>query len=332
MGLQKTASLITASSRTTDIEKQRGRFLAAYAEMDSVIDYTGEDFAVIALRTNFLTTVANAAFAGLDQSLPLVALYRRAALEIAGKIDKGEDGTQTNPYHNRLHFAKVAVNFRALAENHNSLVRHGIVKDRVILNDAEIAMGLLAAVAHDIKHDGIGNIVKGVHTRYRLEQKSIDQALEWAVPKDSIEKLWINEALSLIRATDISTPFAGMPSPAYAVRSWHDRYLKGYSDDVKPVRLSLAYPELIPLTTSFSRALQSALLQDADVFSSVIAIRRHEKETARFAEEAARTGMTSSPLFFLEGILRSRTTTTVARRLADPFIKGKIAALKDTRL
>lgn len=296
--------LFSFAKTGTDREILRAKFLACYEEIEA-----GKD--------PFAAFVA-AAFDGLDVRHRSVALFRAAAVEIAERVDNGADGTGENAYHNAFHFAKVVANFNALTAQHN------LLHPDETLSDKEIAGGLLAAAAHDICHNGRGNSVDGRHKQFRLEQLAIDTALDWAHPENGRERTLFFEALSSIYATDVSSSGTDL-SPALFVRNMYE----ARGDAALP---ATAYSEfLCRVFSSRRKIIAAALLQDSDVFSSLIDEKAHLRENARVGAEMEKaTGRPPSPagsLWFLATLLQGRTTTDAARRLTDAFMAAQIAKL-----
>jgi hypothetical protein len=235
--------------------------------------------------------------------------YKIAALEVASRIDAGEDGSRANAYHNPLHFAKILVNFMAL-----SLIHQGLNSEIYgLVDDVTAAKGLLAAIAHDVCHDGKGNTVDGKHYPFRLEQIAIDAARGWIAPPLEVAAS-IDKSLTLVYATDVS----GLSSPAKIIRSWYDYYFERGQEPCSQ------FPEqLRPIIDNRQLTLAAALLQDADVLSGVMENDMHLKEDSRVGAEFKRPPSPTGGLFFLDKILEGRMTTTVARRLGDDFIQSK---------
>jgi len=242
---------------------------------------------------------------------PTVKACRDASLAIAAKVDSGQDGSSKNAYHNPMHFAKVAMNFMELAQGHNKTCAPN---DR--LSSADMATGVLAALSHDLGHNGKGNMVDGTHKPFHLEQQSIDIAKGWTA--DSLKSApEAQKAFSLIYATDVS----GNPSPAHVVRTWHDYYFKNApKPDIKTTP-----KELIPVVGDRKTTLMASLLQDADVLHSVLSCSQNAKESLYVAEEAKMTMSAAGSQFFLKNLVGGRMTTDVARNVADGFIKGQMS-------
>jgi hypothetical protein len=239
-----------------------------------------------------------------------VTNFKLAAIEIARRIDCGDDQTDSNVYHNRLHFAKVVFSFYQLARLHNSLCEPS---DRLTAD--EIAMGLLAATAHDVCHDGHGNTLNGIHTPLRLEHIAINHSRQWVSEKyPDMDLTAINHALKLVYATDVSGKH---PTPADYIRCAYDMAYKGRMPTLDaPINL---LGQLHPILTSPKMVLLASLLQDSDIFSSVVDEHHHAKENLRVAYErrgATDTlSMAQSGSFFIEKLLKLRLTTDVANHL-----------------
>jgi hypothetical protein len=293
--------LLHACGAEPDVEILRGKFLDCHNGLEA----TG---------TPLVQTV-EAAFEGLDGHSRLVTLFRQAAVAIAQHVDNGEDNTGNHAYHNALHFAKVVVNFRALATLHNKL--H---PDEALSNE-DIAGGILAATAHDIRHNGQGNTVDKQHVQFRLEQLAIDTALEWADPKNAEDRGLLLDALAPVYATDVSSDGANM-SPAHYVRGMHDA--KGAADNLPSTPYSGTIRQALPTR---KHIVIASLLHDADVLSSLLDEKSHQRESCRVMAEFGAQPSAKSSLFFMETLLQGRNTTDAARRLTDSFVKSQIAKL-----
>jgi len=301
--LNATRDLFRSVGIETDVEVLRQKFLNCYDELE-----TGNVP---------LAAVVASTFEGLDGSNHLISLFHRSAAEIARRVDLGEDGTASNAYHNTLHYCKVVINFRSLAALHNALYPN----DRI--SDEKIAQGILDATAHDLRHNGCGNMVDGIHQQFRLEQLAIDTAIDWSAPKDEGEKDILLHALSPIYATDISSDGTSM-SPAQFVRTLYD---------------ALHAPSSELVTTPYSEHLRrelstredvivASLLQDADVLASLLDEKAHRREYGRVGMEiqnvTGKPPSSTSGLWFLDIMLQGRATTDVARRLTDTIIARQI--------
>ena len=301
--ISATRDLLRSSGTENDVEVVRQKFLNCYDELEP--------------GNIPLAAVVEAAFDGLERSSSLISLFHRTAAEIARRVDLGEDGTAANDYHNVLHDCKVAINFRALAEIHNAL--HP--EDRI--SDEKIAQGILDAVTHDVRHNGRGNTVEGVHQQFRLEQLAIDTAMEWAAPKNEEERDILLHALAPIYATDISSDGTHI-SPARFVRMLYDAGHGAFAESV-----------ITPYSDHLRRELSTredvvvaSLLQDADVLASLLEEKAHRREHGRVGMEIQKaTGKppaAASGLWFLDTMLQGRETTDAARRLADSFVVRQI--------
>ncbi len=303
--LPATRDLLRFAELETDVETLRSMFLRCYDELET--------------QNAPLKTIVGAAFDGLDSQKDRIALFCRMATEIARRVDNGDDGTCEHAYHNAAHFAKVVINFRALAGIHNLL--H---PDEALSNE-EIAVGLLAATAHDIGHNGRGNTVEGQHKQFRLEQLAIDTAISWVQSEDADRDL-ILEALSPIYATDVSSDGTNI-SPARFVRELHD--VHGGNDSLP----ATPYSEALKLFfNTRGKVLVASILHDADVFSSLIEEEAHLRENSRLGAEFEKaTGnppSATSSLWFLGTMLQGRSTTETARRFSDSFIASQLAKLQ----
>lgn len=265
----------------------------------------------------FLGILVDAVFGVIDNSDDVVKDCRRGALIIAEKMDIDADGTEKNPYHNKLHAAKVVMNVFALALMQNASAEYGPK-----ITAGRFAELLLAAVAHDLGHDGRGNGRGAEHKPYKLEQESIDMAVDWlrkAEPEKLEERVIrrCQNAFELIYATDVSTAGADdkQPSPAHIMRQLYDQPRHKMPD------LSGLHPNLWGIASSRERIELAALLQDGDVTASVLTPEQSWIESRRVADEIGlvevKSGFAAS---FLNGMLGRRMTTKVARILCDKNI------------
>ncbi len=139
---------------------------------------------------------------GLPQDAPLA----RAARALANDVDAGAGDGRANPYHNSQHYCEVMLAACYLAQ-------------RASLNTSERAQLLVAALAHDIHHDGRSAIGR----RFRLESLAVQATLpylnEAGIPRDEQSRI-----MSLMLATEVTTGvayarqcyahfFAGAPLP-----------------------------------------------------------------------------------------------------------------------
>ncbi|HCQ70996.1 MAG: hypothetical protein CL570_02980 [Alphaproteobacteria bacterium] len=189
-------------------------------------------------------------------ALPIAPDLKQAALlsALLGSI------TNTLPYHNNMHYAKVLVQTLRLIIAHN----HIFADTTNALGDNETIWMIIAACLHDVGHDGTGNTVRGIHKPSRLEQRSLDIALP------QLETLGFDRGshemrrlIAMIIATDV-TPIDDPSSPARQMKAAYRAHMLAGSAD-SPLNLDAS---LSILEHDKKASLMALLLHEADLATS----------------------------------------------------------------
>jgi len=269
------------------------------------------------LRASDAPVVAVAAAAcdaaGLQDSDPL----RKAALDLGGRADAMG---KANPYHNADHMRDVLLGSLAISAADEKRAGPLSSRDKGLL--------VVAALAHDLDHDGIGNTVSeaapdGTIVKravpFRLETLAAGRASE-ALEAAGASKADTAAARGLILATD---PFAGYP------------ILRGDADAAVP-------QDLAALRTDPKSMRLAKILRDADLLgSSGVSLSMGDEQSARLEAELGLPPGGLGPKgteFFLRqmvggafmsegakavfGPVLDRSMEANAKRLADPALAG----------
>lgn len=180
------------------------------------------------------------------------------------------------PYHNNHHFREAALMTMKLAYVHNHLPE---TPQTLILSPEDILLLFIAASIHDFAHDGLGNVIDGVHMPSRLEKRSYQRVkpfLESAgLGKSDLEKLEI-----FLISTDVSRNAEGR-SPSGIARDIYKAHLHGALD---MLHNGLFYQ---PLVGHEKLSLMAVLLGEADVsLSSGLSYAFAKDMTRLVAEES----------------------------------------------
>lgn len=175
------------------------------------------------------------------------------ALLAAALVSFAADVPLNNAYHDNSHFREVTTMMAVYCGVNQQLAAQG-VPDVVALSGNDMAKCLLAALAHDLLHDGTGNTVNDVHIPYRLEDRAI-AAIEPFMQLAGMSDTDRAEVAALIRVTDVSAP-KGEMSPHKVLR----KLLAG-----DPVSVPLA---LVPVALDKRLQAMAALMSDADLAPS----------------------------------------------------------------
>ena len=171
--------------------------------------------------------------------LPDVTPVLRAVAAAVGDL---ADQTHSLSYHNHHHFREVTCLASVLA-----------LKTEGLDDNARLKV-IIAAMAHDLGHDGAGNSPGGVHTPYRLEDKAfgtIAPLLEqMGVSASSQEEIKL-----LIRCTDVSSASGGR-SPHQEVKDFLRHGTPITNKDLKVIETAPSLQKMI------------AILCDADLLPS----------------------------------------------------------------
>lgn len=155
-------------------------------------------------------------FADWRDQPPAMAGVLLAAADKLG-IDAGEpamvaaalasfaaDVPLNNAYHDNSHFREVTTMMAVYCNVNQQLAAQGY-EGAVALSGSDMAKCILAAMGHDLMHDGTGNTVNGVHTQYRLEDRAI-AAIQPFMELAGMSEADRAEVETMIRVTDVSAP------------------------------------------------------------------------------------------------------------------------------
>jgi len=203
---------------------------------------------------------------------PALAAASRA---LADAIDANAAVYDRHPYHSRQHYCEVTLAVGLLCKVHD-------------LADRDAQLVLLAALVHDLAHDGHPS------RDFRLERQSIDHALPYlkraGVAEDACGRL-----AALVLATQ---PIEGLRY-ALGVRSFH-------AGGVDPPAPPEGAPELASLSQHEGLARLALLLCEADILPSVGLTFAHAMQLQDLlAHEWGRALSHEDKLIFLEGVLAS---------------------------
>lgn len=233
----------------------------------------------------------------LDPESTLLAAVMLAAL--------AADIPYHHPYHDNHHFREVTAMMACYCRR--TLNPPGFTSaDAPLLSSGDIAKCLLAAVAHDLHHDGGSNGVAGQHRAYRLEDRAI-QALRPLMTLAGVSIADQTEVETLIRITDTSAPPGGISPHHILAQLWRH-------EDV-------SVPDIL-LPLAHDRRLQhmAALMSDADLAPSAgLTYSFAMAQTRRLAREAEGFAATDHSLLgFLDHVMKGRFLSPAALALSQP--------------
>ena len=229
-----------------------------------------------------------------------------------------------NAYHDNSHFREVTTMMAVYCKVNQHLATQGV--DGVsALSSADMAKCVLAAMGHDLLHNGGGNTVDGVHQQYRLEDRAIaaiDPFMKLAGMSDADRA----EVATMIRVTDVSAPKGGI-SPHKVLR----KLMAG-----EPVEVP---PELQSIAADARLRTMAALMSDADLAPSAatnyITSRRQLHRVS--AENPALPATDQSLSGFLSFVVEKEFTSPAARHLSQGSLddivhkmNGRLAVEKPT--
>ncbi len=212
------------------------------------------------------------------------------------------------PYHNNLHFRKVALQLMRLIQVHNSI--YG--ETSKALNEDEIAVMLAAACIHDLEHDGKGNTLKGVHEPCRLEIQSYIIAEPFFKECGATQ-----EALDMIKlmllCTDVS-PLGEQTNPMNQMKAAYRSHFMEEQSKIAKLNLS---DDLKLLETDPKAALMSCMLQEADIATSGgLSYAVTQYETALYRKEMGFDDARPQHILdFLKDVCQRRFLTDAGQKL-----------------
>ncbi|MDD9901033.1 MAG: hypothetical protein OXT65_08655 [Alphaproteobacteria bacterium] len=211
---------------------------------------------------------------GLEQETPeykaLLLVAMRAETKAAAEPD----------YHSKHHYMDVAaVTATALKANNDMCdMEH---PDAVPLTKQEQALTLIAAIGHDLEHDG-GKNPKENH--YFYEQKSLD-AMHPLLEAAGLEQNDIQKIDMIVLGTSPDGPHAVLKNTAKAA-------LNDEAPDMAKIDPENKFPEIHGLAATPAMAQMAAIVADADVYaSSGAGMESNVKMSALFTDELQSAGI-----------------------------------------
>ena len=238
------------------------------------------------------------------------------AVMAAAMASFAADVPLNNAYHDNSHFREVTAMVAVYCKVNQQLAAQGVA-GATPLSSSDMAKCVLAAMGHDLLHNGGGNTVDGVHQQYRLEDRAIaaiDPFMKLAGMSDA-DRL---EVATLIRVTDVSAPKGGM-SPHKVLR----KLMAGEPVDVPP--------ELQSIASDARLRNMAALMSDADLAPSAatnyITSRRQLHRVS--AENPALPATDQSLSGFLSFVVEKEFVSPAARYLSQSSLDGIVHKMTD---
>lgn len=250
-----------------------------------------------------LAAICTAALDMMDVSLEpdyLSVLLMAAAL---GEVPNDQ------PYHDNLHYKKVLIQGVRMMSAHNE-----IYKDtNKALDTVQIYKFLTAICIHDLAHDGLGNVVKGVHVAGRLEKLSFEIAKPYLVAAGGAEDAFLEDILTMLLTTDVS-PIGDPTNPAAQAKAAYRYHFMDEKTKIHALNLS---GELKALETDEALTMLCLLLHEADVATSAgLGYDVTKYETSLVHEEfRARAGKPSDVINFLTIICDRKFLSDAGQKL-----------------
>lgn len=223
------------------------------------------------------------------------------AARAAALVAQAADVPLGHAYHDNNHFREVTAMMAIYLRVNRQMVQAGD-PSATPLSENNMAKCLLAAIGHDLLHNGRGNTVDGVHQQYRLENQAID-AMMPLMKLAGMSDADCAEVAAIIRVTDVSAPKGGI-SPHKVLR----KLVKG-----EPV---VVPPELADIASGARLRAMAALMSDADLAPSgatnYITSHRQIKRVA--AENPALAPTDENLLGFLAGVIEKEFISPAARQ------------------
>lgn len=217
-----------------------------------------------------------------------------------------------NAYHNTDHFREVTAAVIRLCHAHNQLAA-------APLSAEDIAKMLLAAAGHDLLHDGKDNMLNGVHTQYRLENKAIG-ALEPFMSISGMAEMNREDIRALIRITDISAP-AGKSSPRQTLKNLIES------------QASAIPAELAPLAQNKKLVAMAAMMSDADLSASTAGdISFTRMINALLSRENPKISPTDESFVgFVSDVVGGRFLSPAGRALSQTSLEAILSAARSSK-
>lgn len=285
-------------------------------------DHSGHDYARQFIKWREQPPAMLAVLLASAQELKLDAAD--PAMVAAALASFAADVPLNNAYHDNSHFREVTAMMAVYCMVNQQVAAQG-APNVVALSSADMAKCVLAAMGHDLLHNGGGNTVDGVHQQYRLEDRAIaaiDPFMKLAGMSDDDRA----EVATMIRVTDVSAPKGGI-SPHKVLR----KLMAGEPVDVPP--------ELQAIASDARLRNMAALMSDADLAPSAatnyITSRRQLHRVS--AENPALPPTDQSLSGFLSFVVEKEFTSPAARQLSQGSLddivskmNGRLAVEKPT--
>ena len=213
------------------------------------------------------------------------------------------------PYHDNTHFKKVLLHLICIIKAHNTIFLGG----SKALKDDEICMLIAAACIHDIGHDGMGNIVKGVHIPHRLERRSFEYAKPFLALVGMNDEAVLNKLLVMLLTTDVS-PLDDPANPMHQMKAAYRFHYLGEGKRAHSLHLA---DELDILEKDPRLATMCLLLHEADIATSAgLNYEVTKYETSLLREEfCGDQGKPSHIIDFLNQICSRRFLSDAGQKL-----------------
>jgi hypothetical protein len=180
-------------------------------------------------------------------------------------------------YHGNTHYRKVLLQSIRLAQTNQKLEG----EEHVNLSDENIALLLIAAIIHDLGHEGGDNLRDGIYTPGYMEQKAYDIAHPYFEALE-LERDQCSSLETLVFCTDI-TFFAGDNSPCVRMRKIYSYY---FIDDSDETVLNYMIGKLRRFDDNKEFTLMAMVLHEADIASSAgLTYEQSIRETIDIFEE-----------------------------------------------
>lgn len=208
------------------------------------------------------------------------------------------------PYHSNMHFRKVLVHTIGLIAVHNRI----FADTAKTLTTKEISLILIAAIIHDLGHDGHNNSINGVHHMGRMERRSFELAVPF-IQKTGLEQSEIDAVSVMLLTTDVSP----IDSDTGANSQLRKVYRKHHGEDVE---LAL-HGDLKALEDDERLTLIAMLLHEADIATSAgLSYEVTKFETGLFAREIGKESAHPHLVIdFLEKVCERRMLSHAAQKL-----------------
>ena len=243
----------------------------------------------------------------------------RAAVRLARLSQSGPN----HPYHGPQHTREVLINAVMLAGRNNELAVQQPSAGIPYLSQTEMIIQILAALGHDLLHDGASNLVRGKDGTirrhpYRLERIAADQTRR-ILEDEGVCQSATDKVVILILSTD---PTGAHLAVREAMAFHAGRHVSGDAIGSRtggvlgsPSSSSYGEPEMNALFQDSRLSHQAAIMSDADLFSSAgISVRYHVLQTTRLGHETARQMDRRSSLYFIDEILHGSFVTPAGCR------------------